>query len=370
MGQFRISFGEPIALLKVSVTLAAMLGKLFFILVLGLLVGCSSDENTGAPSGIVHGGGESSGGGGSPLKANPQVVQAYLDDIQKTFTSEAESDPKLRLMFYRSFRRLSELPLKPGNSQFYKEKFSSGGAQDPFGVFRSFYSKITSNELSVVGNDSFSIYQQINLYPLREKLKSVKWVYGDCAKIHQLPAHTHASFMTNQDGSVLCFDVAKLSDLGVDHFQNQIMALFLHEIGHMYEFSEDECITLQKMFSWHFDEEQASSIHQVRFFDILNKVEINSEKWCSVSNFVQIFSDKNLARLYENLINYPIGVQAAVSKGDQLEEEVVYLLNLIESFILDTNKFKQTFCGAEKNQAFAAVHTHIIQLQQFLLGTN
>jgi hypothetical protein len=226
------------------------------------------------------------------------------------------------------------------------------------------------NEVVLVGNDSFSIYQQINLQALRQKLKNVKWVYDDCSKLHQLPEHKHASFLKNQEGATLCFDIAKLSELSVDNFENQIMALFIHEVGHMYGFSEDECVTLQKMFSWHFDAEQVSSIHQVRLFDILNKVEINSEKWCSVNSFVQIFSDKNLARLYENLINYPLSVSASVKTGDLLEEEVVYLLSLIESFILDTNKFKQTFCEADKEQAFAAVHTHLIQLQEYLLGTN
>ncbi len=67
-------------------------------------------------------------------------------------------------------------------------------------------------------------------------------------------------------------------------------------------------------------------------------------------------------------MNYPLSVDATVEQGTDLEQEVVYLLQVIESYILDPNKFKNTFCGDDKDAEFAKIHYHLNLLRSYLLG--
>lgn len=345
--------------------------KAFSVVILSVafLVGCSSDDKTN-PGGVVLNGGESSSGGGTPLKVTPEAVRSYIESIRTSFSNTDETDPKLRLLFFRPFKRVADLQAKNAASNYLKFKFETVKVSNPQIVFTNFYQNIVGTEIVFPedSNDQFSLYQQINISKLRQDLRDVTWIYGDCSHIHSLPEHKQASFFKNSEGAVLCFDPEKLSDLSPDTYKNQIMTLFLHELGHMYGFSEEECVVLQRIFFWNFETEKASSMHQVRLFDLISKVAINPAKWCSSDNFMQTFSDINLFNVYSNLVAYPLSVEATVDEGTMLEQEVVFLLQVIESYILDPNKFKNTFCGDGKEAEFEKIHYHLNLLRSYLLG--
>lgn len=351
------------------------MGKAFsvFILSFAFLVGCSSEDGSSSPGkqgpdGVVLNGGESSTGGGETLKVTPEIVQSYLENIRTSFINGEETDPKLRLLFFRPFKRVADLKSKNAASYFFDEKFATAKVKVPQSTFLSFYKKIIGTDEIIVSQDQFELYQQMNIDKLRKDLSAVTWIYGECSTIHGLPEHKHASYFSNSEGKVLCFDTQKLSALSPDTFKNQIMALFLHELGHMYGYNEDECVVLQKIFYWNFETEKVSSMHQVRLFDLISKVEINQTKWCSSENFMQTFSDINLINLYSNLVSYPLTVEATVEEGTKLEQEVLFLLQVIESFLLDPNKFKTTFCGDGKDAEFDKIYYHLNLLRTYLLG--
>lgn len=335
-------------------------------------MGCSSDEVSSAgrqgPDGVVLSGGESSTGGGEPLKVSPELIKSYIENIRMSFMNGEETNTKLRLLFFRPFKRVADLKSKNTTSDFFDEKFSTAKVKVPQNTFLSFYKKIIGADEIVVSPDLFDLYQQINIDKLRKDLSEITWIYGECAKIHGLPDHKHASYSKNSEGSVLCFDTEKLSDLSPDTYKNQIMALFLHELGHMYHYTEDECVVLQKIFFWIFETEKASSMHQVRLFDLISKVEIKQEKWCSSDSFTQTFFDTNLNQLYSSLVSYPLTVEATVENGSKLEQEVLYLLKVIESFLLDPSTFNTTFCAPGKSEEFDKIHYHLSLLRSYLLG--
>jgi hypothetical protein len=357
--------------LLVSLSMGRALG--LFILSVAFLAGCSSDETKSpvgrpGPDGVVLGGGESSGGGGEPLNVAPELIKSYIENIRMSFVNGEQNDTKLRLLFFRPFKRVADLKSKNATSDFFDKKFATAKVKVPQNTFLSFYKKIIGADEIVVSEDLFDLYQQINIDKLKEDLSEITWIYDECAKVHGLPDHKHASFSKNSNGSVLCFDTEKLSGLSPDTFKNQIMALFLHELGHMYGYNEDECVVLQKIFFWIFETEKASSMHQVRLFDLISKVEINQEKWCSSDSFTQTFSDTHLNQLYSHLVSYPLTVEATVEDGTKLEQEVLYLLKVIESFLLDPSTFKTTFCVPGEVAEFDKIHYHLNLLRSYLLG--